>query len=173
MTRAALVTLAAAAVAAVGGYLLGRGSAPTTTVTVTDIDTVTVTATRTDTVRVTAPAPVSEAPTQTVVRHLAVATPDTVTVTRTDTVAVEVPRTQRHYADSVYEAWVSGYEPALDSLHVRSRLVTHTVTRTVTVAPTAARGSRWGLGVVAGWGVTGRGAAPFIGVAVTYRLVSF
>lgn len=37
---------------------------------------------------------------------------------QTDSVDVEIPISQRHYVDSTYEAWVSGYDPHLDSLTI-------------------------------------------------------
>ena len=48
----------------------------------------------------------------------------------TDSVAVEVPITQKHYGDETYDAWVSGYEPNLDSIFVyqKTQLVTERVT---------------------------------------------
>lgn len=37
----------------------------------------------------------------------------------------------RHYKDSLYEAWVSGIDPVLDSIKVYNKTVIKTVTRTV------------------------------------------
>ena len=45
-----------------------------------------------------------------------VAVTDTVTVS--DTVYMVLGREQRHYRGGDYEAWVSGYRPALDSIYV-------------------------------------------------------
>lgn len=39
----------------------------------------------------------------------------------------------KHYKDSMYEAWVSGYEPSLDSIRVFNRYTTRTITREVPV----------------------------------------
>lgn len=97
-----------------------------------------------------------------------------VPLTRTDTVfstdtlrlvgdsAVAVPVEQRHYADTAYEAWVSGYRPRLDSIRVYER-VSSVVVRDAPV-------SRWGVGLSAGLGLTPRGVLPYVGVGVTYRL---
>lgn len=41
-----------------------------------------------------------------------------------DTVWATVPRTQKRYEDSTYRAWVSGYEPRLDSIEVYRKTVT-------------------------------------------------
>ncbi len=42
-----------------------------------------------------------------------------------------IPRTQRYYKDPRYEAWVSGYNPRLDSVNVFSPVTIKTVTNTV------------------------------------------
>lgn len=43
-----------------------------------------------------------------------------------------MPKTQRYYKDSMYEAWVSGYRPNLDSLNIFRKIITNTITNTVT-----------------------------------------
>jgi hypothetical protein len=42
-----------------------------------------------------------------------------------------IPRTQKYYKDPRYEAWVSGYNPRLDSMNVFSLVTVKTVTNTV------------------------------------------
>ena len=63
------------------------------------------------------------------------------TIPRTDTiyqpiggdnmVAVEVPITQKHYGNDTYDAWVSGFEPSLDSIKIyqKTQYITTTVTK--------------------------------------------
>lgn len=48
-------------------------------------------------------------------------------------IAVEVPITSKHYGSKDYDAWVSGYEPSLDSINVykETQFITETITRTV------------------------------------------
>lgn len=50
-----------------------------------------------------------------------------------DTVAVEVPITSKHYSGKNYDAYVSGFEPKLDSVFIynETQLITKTITRTV------------------------------------------
>lgn len=50
-----------------------------------------------------------------------------------DTVAVQVPITSKHYGNENYDAWVSGFEPSLDSIKVykETQVITETITRTV------------------------------------------
>lgn len=46
---------------------------------------------------------------------------------------VTLPITQKHYSkDSVYDAWVSGYDPQLDSIKVYAKNNTEIVTNTIT-----------------------------------------
>ena len=42
------------------------------------------------------------------------------TLTVHDSVAVEVPITSKHYGNNAYDAWISGYEPFLDSIKRRN-----------------------------------------------------
>jgi hypothetical protein len=85
-----------------------------------------------------------------------------------DTIAVPVPIEQKRYDDSLYTAWVSGYEPALDSIRLHQPEVVTTITRTITKpAP------RWSIGPSVGTGIsiTGqRQAGIFVGFTAQYRL---
>lgn len=57
---------------------------------------------------------------------------NSVNFSATDSVAVAVPITQKHYSSEAYDAWVSGYEPSLDSIKVYQR--TEYITERVTVS---------------------------------------
>lgn len=52
---------------------------------------------------------------------------------KNDTVYVDLPREQKAYKDSTYEAWVSGVEPNLDSIKVFRQNIYTTITNTVEV----------------------------------------
>ena len=52
-----------------------------------------------------------------------------------DTVAVEVPITSKHYGSDTYDAWVSGFEPSLDSIRVYQRTAYVTEIRTIIKPP--------------------------------------
>lgn len=97
------------------------------------------------------------------------------TVTVRDTVQVVVPIEQKVYADTLYTAWVSGYRPALDSIEVysRERTVTEHVEVTKTVELTRWKQKHWHIGVTAGYGWGFKGFRPFVGVGLTYSVVSF
>lgn len=82
-----------------------------------------------------------------------------------DTVWAVVPRTQKRYEDSTYTAWVSGYEPRLDSINVyRERLF---VTKTQTVT----KRNRFNVGLTGGvgYGILTRKPDVWIGIGVTWR----
>lgn len=86
-----------------------------------------------------------------------------------DSISVELPITQKRYGDSTYTAWVSGYNPTLDSIYVYPRHETVTITNTIRQKP-----RRWGLGVSAGYGYApGKGMVPWVGIGVQYTLISF
>ena len=120
-------------------------------------DTVTVT----DTVIIREPVVRDSVVVKTVTRFMRVA--DTLCVVFRDTVhdsiLVEVPIMQRMYADTDYVAWVSGFEPKLDSIQVFRR---ETVIRT--------KSRRCGIGVQAGYGIATDGLSPYIGLGLSYRL---
>lgn len=127
-----------------------------------------------DTVRVV----ISEPRDSTVIRYLTVKLPIATTterdtsahlineVSKADSVDVELPITQKVYEDSNYTAWVSGYNPRLDSLSIR------TVREVVTVKEYR-KAKRWNVGAFAGYGFTPKGMQPCVGVSVNYRLMDF
>lgn len=82
-----------------------------------------------------------------------------------DSAAVVVPIIQRHYSDSLYDVWISGFEPQLDSINVYSQ-------REISLPKTTPL-KRWGIGVSAGLGIGRNGLQPFIGASVSYNLLLF
>jgi hypothetical protein len=82
-----------------------------------------------------------------------------------DSVNVVLPITQKHYEDSTFSAWVSGYEPNLDSIKVYQRKEIQTITITTKEQ------KRWSIGVSGGIGVVYDGGwhcGPGINIGVTY-----
>ena len=93
---------------------------------------------------------------------------ETDTIEAHDTLMVEVPVEQKRYDDSLYTAWVSGYQPALDSIRLHQPEVVTTVERTI-VKPAP----RWSIGPAVGAGVSITGqqqAGIFVGFTIQYRL---
>lgn len=74
-----------------------------------------------------------------------------------DTVQVRLPIESKHYEGENYEAWISGYEPSLDSIKVYQREV-------------KPKQSRWSIGLQGGVGITPRGVQPYVGIGVAYKL---
>lgn len=117
-------------------------------------------------------------------------TSDTVTIVKLDTVKVKIPifikdvvvdtflikdsinndyiipKMQRYYKDSMYEAWVSGYRPNLDSLNIFRKTITNTITNTVTrtIYPKTTD-----LYLNVGSDYIGKQFAPNVGLAVKFR----
>lgn len=87
-------------------------------------------------------------------------------------IEIDVPRWQEEYKDSTYHAWVSGYEPALDSIQVYSK----TVYQTITIREYQPK-KKWAVGIQAGMGVGLNDnkviTTPYIGVGLTYKLFEF
>lgn len=84
-----------------------------------------------------------------------------------DTVWATVPRTQKRYEDSTYTAWVSGYEPRLDSIEVYQKTVT-----IVKREEGRVRNKRLSIGLTGGfgYGFINRKPDVFLGVGVTWRI---
>ena len=74
-----------------------------------------------------------------------------------DTVQVRLPIESKHYSTTNYDAWVSGYEPTLDSIKVYSREI-------------KPKQSRWSVGLQGGVGITPKGVQPYIGVGIGFRI---
>ena len=113
-----------------------------------------------DTTFIEKPYPVTEKVVETIY------VPVTDTLHLHDTTYVVLPRTQKEYSDSTYHAWVSGFLPSLDSIAVYQK--TKYITTTIREKP-----KRFGVGVQAGYGFGKNGFSPYVGVGVSYNLISF
>ena len=162
-----------------------------------------------DTVPDINPVPKDSATVKYVTRFLPVVSHDTVDhfleVTQMvhDTVEVQVPITSKHYGNKDYDAWVSGYEPSLDSIKVykETQYITETITRTVkdskhffldvgagceyqfngkTAVPFAELGARMkfgrvGIGAYGGYAhdINENKGLPYAKAKITYDIISF
>lgn len=82
-----------------------------------------------------------------------------------DSARVIVPFTQKTYETDDYKAWVSGYEPELDSIIYRR---TETVTNTLYLDK---KRRRWGVMVGVGAGISHKGTVtPMVGVMIGYKI---
>ena len=94
------------------------------------------------------------------------------TCLKSDSINMQI--VQRQYSDdSTYTAYVSGLRynqwPKLDSIIVRQREITNTITKTITIQK---KRSRFSVGIQAGYGYgfQYRGFEPYVGVGVNYAL---
>lgn len=87
------------------------------------------------------------------------------TIVVRDTVCVAVPISRYTFADSLYKCEVEGYEVSLKRMEVYPK----TVYRTQVVT----KPSRCGIGVQVGYGMSREGVSPYIGVGVSYNLITF
>ena len=94
---------------------------------------------------------------------------DTVWVANDSTVALV--REQKVYEDSLYRAVISGVHPSLDTIAVFPR---HSVITINTVNTVEGQKNRhWGLGVHSGYGVSGDGFTPYIGIGISYNILTW
>ena len=84
-----------------------------------------------------------------------------------DSIEVPVPIVQKRYDDSLYTAWVSGFEPNLDSIDLRLPTITETITKTIMKpSPRLSIGVQTGAGV----GIITRQPDFYLGVGAQWRL---
>ena len=96
---------------------------------------------------------------------------DTMQPTSIDT--IELPKVQRVYSDdSTYKAWVSGYDPRLDSINVYRK----TIKETVTIQLPAEKKKRtfwqrFNIGIQAGYGLglDDKKAHPYVGCGIGFN----
>ena len=94
---------------------------------------------------------------------------DTMQPTAIDT--IELPKVQRVYSDdSTYRAWVSGYEPRLDSINVYRKTIKETVTITIPTKKKRTFWQRFNIGIQAGYGLglDDKKAHPYLGGGVGF-----
>lgn len=116
-----------------------------------------------DTIKVTEPLYVKER----IVDSVLVAVTDT--IVRNDTTFITLPRQERKYQSPQFQAWVSGYDPKLDSIKLYQ--TTKTITKEIPVIQK--QKPRFSLGITGGYGAGKDGLTPFVGVGLTYNLLSW
>lgn len=123
----------------------------------------------TDTVPDFTPAPKDSVRIKWVTRWLP-SVPDTITQWETltvhDSVAVEVPIISKHYGGKNYDAYVSGFEPSLDSIFVynETQIITETITK---MKPP----NKWELDIVGGidYNTAGKNYTPYAVGELMYK----
>ena len=91
-----------------------------------------------------------------------------------DSVQVELPYISKEFKDSLYEAWVSGYQEVnLDSIRVFKDKQIIEINNTNYI--TKYKNRPFSVGIQAGYGYDfmNKRSSPFIGIGVQYNLFSF
>lgn len=116
-----------------------------------------------DTIRINEPVIVERR----VVDTMTIEVPDYLVVH--DTAYVNLPREEVEYRDTSYRAVVSGFLPRLEEIEIyrQDRVVTIETTRTIKER------SHWGLGVQAGAGISTQGLVPYVGIGVSYNILTW
>ena len=86
-----------------------------------------------------------------------------------DSLQLVLLRVQRHYHDSTFDAWVSGVDPTLDS--IKTYQTTRVINREIPVIQV--KKTRWGIGFQAGASANKDGVFPYVGVGVSYNILSW
>lgn len=95
--------------------------------------------------------------------------PVTDTIRVTDTLYVILDKEQVTWEDSLARVYASGIDPHVDSvIHFTGKMV---ITREIPVIEV--KKTRWGLGIQAGVGAGKDGLTPYLGVGVSYNLLSW
>ena len=86
-----------------------------------------------------------------------------------DSIDVPIPIIQKRYDDSLYTAWVSGFESNLDSIRLYQPTIYETITKTIVKqTPRLSVGVQGGAGV----GVFSRQPDIYVGIGLQWRLWS-
>lgn len=86
-----------------------------------------------------------------------------------DSLQLVLLRVQRHYCDSTFDAWVSGVDPCLDS--IKTYQTTRIITKEIPIIQV--KKTRWGIGIQAGATADKDGVTPYVGVGVSYNILSW
>lgn len=148
-------------IALVNAFLIGRrvGKQGQEETIITQVDTLVIR----DTIRINEPVIVERR----VVDTMTIEVPDYLVVH--DTAYVNLPREEVEYRDTSYRAVVSGFLPRLEEIEIyrQDRVVTIETTRTIKER------SHWGLGVQAGAGISTQGLVPYVGIGVSYNILTW
>ena len=93
--------------------------------------------------------------------------PVTDTLMLRDTLYVFLKREQLRWEDSLSVVYASGVMPQVDSV------IHHTQSLIITKEIPVIKKTRWGLGVQAGYGISNQGLTPYVGVGISYNIISW
>lgn len=101
-----------------------------------------------------------------VVDTMRVGVPIKETVIVRDTIYVYLEREEKIFGDSRYKAQISGYDPQLDWIYIFQENTTKFV-------EVPKKRERLGIGVQSGVGVGPNGIQPYIGIGLSYNLLTW
>lgn len=81
-----------------------------------------------------------------------------------DNIQIELPMSQSVYKSDDYTAYFSGVNGRLDSIFVYPKREVITIRKPP---------KHWHIGISGGYGATSQGFKPYIGIGITYSLISF
>lgn len=96
-------------------------------------------------------------------------TVDTLYSVDTVKTAVYVPIQRYIFSDSLYRAEITGYNVNLDKMEVYGK----TTEKIITYPAVKPRPKRFGIGISAGYGYSGGTFRPYIGVGISYNIITF
>lgn len=116
-----------------------------------------------DSVKKSFPVPVDSFVVRYITRLLPITSDSATKQLEGDSAKIQIPISQKVYEDTLYKAYVSGYEPKLDSITIKQKTtyITHTIRD---------KESRFRIMLQAGYGLTPKGMMPYFGVGLSYRL---
>lgn len=92
---------------------------------------------------------------------------DTAFIHHHDTTFIPIPRETTYYQDKEYEAWVTGFNTAIDSIKVFPKTA-------IVEVPVYPKPKRWGVGLqVGGTYLPKVGPTPYVGIGISYNLLTF
>lgn len=88
-----------------------------------------------------------------------------------DTVFIDLPIEQKVYSDSSYTAWVSGYNPNLDSINIFQKEKTILINQNIINN----KKKRFSIGpsFSVGYDIKHNNLSPTVGLSIQYNLISF
>lgn len=89
------------------------------------------------------------------------------TVTLRDTILVEVPIYTYVAQDSLYRVEAEGFNVRFNRIEVYPRTIYQTQEKVVKIR------NKWGLGVQVGYGASKHGLSPYIGVGISYNIITW
>lgn len=90
-----------------------------------------------------------------------------------DTVFIDLPIEQKVYSDSSYTAWVSGFQPSLDSINIFQNEKTILINQSIINKNNKKKHWSVGPSFSVGYDIKHNNLSPTVGLSIQYNLISF